>query len=662
MLDLLDAPFARFAAQIVAIIGVARIIGMAAARLGQPMVIAEILAGILLGPSLLGWAAPAVSAALFAPESLGGMNLVSQVGLVLFMFLIGLELDLTLLRGHGRKAIAISYAGIVLPFGLAIGLSLFLYPRFGTSAPFTTFALFIGASMSVTAFPVLARILAERQLLRSRLGAVAVASAAVDDVTAWCVVGFVLAVAHSAGISGALATTALAITYVVFMLVLIRPLLMRLAGRSGGMSQDSIALIVLLMFLSSWATEFIGVHALFGAFLVGAILPREGGFARALAEKLEDLVVIVLMPLFFAYSGLRTEIGLLESGYHWAVCALIVVVATVGKAGGAALAARVSGFGWREAGALGILLNTRGLMGLIVLNIGLDLGVISPTLFSMMIIMALVTTLIASPLLDRVYPAERLIREVIELAETAELPAPAAQYRLLACVSRASDGAALIAVARALAPRDQPAQVYALHLAAPTARAASEPTGTADDVLGPALAAAARLELEVKPLSFVSSDVAGDICRVAAVRDTNLILLGGGAPALGLERPEVARDVARRAPGMVAILVDRGLRDVRTVVVPLMGEPHDRAAVALAGRLASGGVEVTTVADGSGIDAALARSVDLVVLGVSGKGRAGLGPLGSEAARLVRGCQGSILLAIGDATDRTRAERTGTRR
>jgi Kef-type K+ transport system membrane component KefB len=264
-----------------------------------------------------------------------------------------------------------------------------------------SFALFMGIAMSITAFPVLARILSERQLMRSRVGAMTIACAAVDDITAWCLLAFVVALVHASGLGSAVATAIWSLVYILGMLLVVRPLLIRIArvvGDRRALTQGIVAATFLLLLLSALMTEHIGIHALFGAFLLGAILPREGGLSQAIAERVEDFVVVLLLPLFFAFSGLRTQIGLLGSAEDWWICGLIVLVACVGKFGGSTLAARWTGMRWREASALGVLMNTRGLMELIVLNIGLDLGVISPTVFTMMVLMALVTTVMTSPL------------------------------------------------------------------------------------------------------------------------------------------------------------------------------------------------------------------------------------------------------------------------
>lgn len=408
----------RAIAQIVVIVATARLVGLAVRRLRQPMVIAEIVAGILLGPSLLGWVSPEVSSALFAPQSLGTLHVMSQLGLVLFMFLIGMDLDLQAMRELGSKSVAIALGSIVMPFVLGMVLAAYLYSGLSVmSVSLLPFAIFMGAAMSITAFPVLARILAERRLMHTRVGRISIASAAIGDVSAWCILAFVVAAARADGFAPALRTSLLVILYVGLMWLFLRPLLERLAARPGAdavLSHNVVAAVLILMFVSSWATEAIGIHAIFGAFLFGVILPKGGDTARLLAERIEPLALLILLPLFFAHSGLKTEIGLLSTAGDWATCALILLIACAGKIGGSVLPARWSGLPWREAGAIGVLMNTRGLMELIVLNIGLDLGVIPPKVFTMMVVMALVTTFVATPLLGWMYrPQEQ--QEPLEL-------------------------------------------------------------------------------------------------------------------------------------------------------------------------------------------------------------------------------------------------------
>lgn len=368
----------------------------------QPPVIGEVIAGIMLGPSLLGRASPAVSAYLLPTTVAPFLGIIAQVGVVLFMFLIGLELDTSLLRKKGHTTVAISHASIVTPFLLGSATALWIYPKLSTrDVPFGVFALFMGVSMSVTAFPVLARILTDRGIHKTRLGVIAISCAAVDDVTAWCLLAFVVSVAQS-HLAGAVTTVALTGCYVAAMVFAARPLVARLVRRQEilrEVSQGTTALVLVGLLLSALLTESIGIHALFGAFLLGAIIPHESLLAKSLAQRLEDIVVVFLLPAFFAFTGLRTQIGLVSGVEHWVLCAVLILVACLGKFGGSAAAARLSGMTWRDSASIGILMNTRGLMELIVLNIGLDLNVLSPTLFAMLVIMALVTTFATTPVL-----------------------------------------------------------------------------------------------------------------------------------------------------------------------------------------------------------------------------------------------------------------------
>jgi Kef-type K+ transport system membrane component KefB len=391
-----------------------RLLGGLFRYLGQPAVIGEVIAGIVLGPSLLGSVAPEVTAALLPAQVTPFLGVIAQVGVILFMFTIGLELDTALLRQRTHATVAVSHASIMAPFLLGGCLALFLYPRMASEhVPFTTFALFIGVSMSVTAFPVLARILTDRGLSRSRLGVVALTCAAVDDVTAWCLLSFVIGVVKAESGSG-LFIAARALAYIAVMLGVVRPLVVRLARAQEGrerVGQDAVAVLFGLLLCSALMTEWIGIHALFGAFLVGAIVPHESRLAHQLQEKLRDVVVVFLLPAFFAFTGLRTQIALVSGLDEWLICALIIVVASVGKFGGSLVAGRITGMAWRDASALGILMNTRGLVELIVLNIGYDLGIISPTLFAMLVIMALVTTAATTPILDLITRRERVALE-----------------------------------------------------------------------------------------------------------------------------------------------------------------------------------------------------------------------------------------------------------
>jgi Kef-type K+ transport system membrane component KefB len=343
----------------------------------------------------------------------------SNLGVILFMFVVGLHLDGDLLRRRAGSAVAVSQASILLPFLLGVAIAPWLHPQLaGPGVGLAPFALFLGAAMSVTAFPVLARILTEKKMLGTPVGSIAIAAAAVDDVSAWCLLAVVVAVARGAGAGGRLLFMVVpACAYVMGMLLVVRPALRlwqrrrqrrRLAALAQGREAasegraaagaEAIGASVLLALGSALATEWLGVHALFGAFLAGAIVPREEGLAHDLAGRLEGMVATVLLPLFFASTGLRTEIGLLH-GSLWLVCAGIVAAAMVGKVGGAFAAARFTGIPWRESLAVGVLMNTRGLMGLVILSVGLEIGVLSPPLFVMMVVMALATTIMTSPLL-----------------------------------------------------------------------------------------------------------------------------------------------------------------------------------------------------------------------------------------------------------------------
>jgi Kef-type K+ transport system membrane component KefB len=398
--------------QILIVVAVAGLCGALAHRAGQPRVIGEIIGGIALGPSLFGAALPSLFHVVFAPASLGLLRAFAELGVVLFMFTVGLDFDLVAIRQKKLAAVVVSHTSIALPFLLGIAIAMPLFDSFAPpGTPFLTFALFIGIAMSITAFPVLARIVSERGLNHTPAGTIALTCAAVDDITAWCLLALVAAMARSQGPIRAVLTTASVALFALLMLRFVRPLVARfVTGEVGSL---------LFLFASAAATEIIGVHAVFGAFLAGVIMPRNSPVRERLMDRL-GTIHLLLLPLFFAFTGLRTDVRFFNDARTWLLCAAVIAVATFGKLGGSTIGARLTGSSWNEALIIGALMNSRGLMELVVLNIGYDLGIITPPLFAIMVIMALATTAATSPLLSLWKRFERNSAEVTAAGSPAE--------------------------------------------------------------------------------------------------------------------------------------------------------------------------------------------------------------------------------------------------
>lgn len=591
--------------EVLIVIGLSRLVGLGFRWIKQPLVIGEIVAGIMLGPSLFGLVAPELFITVFPPDSAPFLNVLSQIGLIFFMFLIGLELNPKYLTGQLDIAILTSHVSILVPFSLGSLLALLLYPIVSNaSVSFTAFALFLGAAMSITAFPVLARIITENNLQGTRLGTLALTCAAVDDVTAWCLLALAIAVTRTNSMVGAIPTILYSLLYIGFMVTLGREFLKRLASyyeRTGRLTQFTLAGIYMGVVASALITENIGIHLIFGAFLLGAVMPKNEGLVKELAQKTEDFVLTFLLPIFFAYSGLRTNIGLLNKPELWVLCGLVVGVAIVGKYAGTYVAARFCGIENREASALGWLMNTRGLTELIVLNIGLELKVISPLLFTMLVIMALVTTFMTSPLLEWTYPKRLIKLDMVETEPDAdgETPEDASQptYRILVPVANPSTQKGLLQLAVGIAGTDlQPAAVHPLSLIELDEDYVFESTPyEAERVIQ---ASRNRLEeliqsleppetrQQVHPIVRIASDVARTTAQIAEIDQANLILVGWHRPAFSRNRlGGRVGQILTQARVDVAVFVDRGRERLEKLLVPYAASIHDDLGLELALRL-----------------------------------------------------------------------------
>ena len=522
----LTSPLAILLLQIITIIVVARLFGWLCKKIGQPTVIGEIAAGIVLGPSLVGIYFPEFSAFLFPKASLSNLQFLSQVGLILFMFIIGMELDLKVLKTKAQEAIVISHASIILPFALGVGLALFIYQEFAPEGiSFLSFALFTGIALSITAFPVLARIVQERGLSKTRLGTMVITCAATDDITAWCILAAVIAIVKAGSFISSIYTILLAGAYVLFMLQVVKPFLKRLGDHYSykeGLTKPVVAVFFVILLLSAYSTEVIGIHALFGAFMAGVIMPTNQSFRNLFIEKVEDVSMVLLLPLFFVFTGLRTQIGLLNDLHLWGVTGVIIAAAVIGKFVGSAVAARFVKQSWRDSLIIGSLMNTRGLMELVVLNIGYDIGVLSPQIFAMMVIMALATTCMTGPALD-------LIDKFMPLKKDLAEPIPEdSGFSVLIAFASPQGGRKMLRVANHFLEPALRQNVTALHLSPSSYLNQVNTEEYQYETFRPITEEAQKLDVPFTSLFKPSQDIEHDIIETANIGGYDMLMIGIG--------------------------------------------------------------------------------------------------------------------------------------
>ncbi|MDR2120353.1 MAG: cation:proton antiporter [Tannerella sp.] len=545
------APFGLLLLQIIVILITARIVGWIFNRMRQPSVIGEILAGIILGPSILGYFMPEVSLFLFPQESLSSINMLSQFGLMLFMYTIGMELDLGEVKKKLQTSILISHTSLIVPFFLGVLMAYFIYDTYaGRETSFLSFALFIGIAMSITAFPVLARIIQEKKLTRTHLGTIALASAANGDISAWCILAVVMAVTQMGSVLGAIYNIMLSVAYMLVMFFIVRPLL-RLMGdlyhNREVVSKPLIMLMFLLLLLSSYMTEILGLHALFGAFMVGIVMPENLRFRTIMTEKVEDVSLALFLPLFFASTGLRTEIGLLNTTAMWQLCGLFIVVAVVGKFGSTVISARVAKESWKDSLLLGGLMNTRGLMELIVLTIGYEMQILPPPVFVMLVLMTLVTTFMTTPLLSFINFCFRAKDKFVRYRKVEQ---EKHVFKVLLSFGRAGNGQIMLDVAHQMFAKGRRRfDLTALHL---TVGSDVNPahTGSFERIsFAPILYEARKLNMHIQTRYEVSASAEEHIVKMVNDGEYDFLLVGAGIAMSNLSNDVDALHIQRTFTG-----------------------------------------------------------------------------------------------------------------
>ncbi|MGH2933599.1 MAG: cation:proton antiporter [Gaiellaceae bacterium] len=673
-----EQTFGRLMIAIAAVLLAARLVGVLTVRLGQPQVMGEVLAGILLGPTLLGSIWPAAMGYLFPSDIVSLLSGASQIGLAFYLFLVGMELDPRVLRNRIGEALFISNTSVAFPLSLGFLIALPIYQLLSPHVRYLPFALFMGVTMSITAFPVLARILVERRMLRRPVGALAIAGAAIDDVTAWGLLALATAVAASGHATHAFQVIGLTILFTAAMLLIGRRLLNRLSNaydEVGQVPQLWLAAIFVCVLLSAYVAQEIGVAAIFGAFVMGLIMPRRAGLTADVSRRFENFVVLVLLPLFFVVTGLKTHVNSLNRPILWLLTGALIVVAIAGKFAGAMAASRYAGFSLRDSAAIGALMNTRGLTELIVLNIGLDLGVISAQIFTMLVVMALVTTFMAGPLLRLLDPRHELSEPVEDELRRGgeEGAAPTPLRAVLVAPQDEKNLDPLLELAEPLANVVPPREIIIAQVVVPkryvtgTALDADE-IAAASEALNQRRAELGRRGISARAAAFTSVDPGRDYLRLASEQEVDLVILDGRRPLLGEGVPRgPVGDVLEKAPCDVAVLVERpGMPPIDSdhpVLVPFGGGDHDWAALELGAWIASAkGTRLKLLgaasAGGDGDASRLLSSASLVVQQLAGVVTE---PVLVEASNggLLRATEGAGLLVIG-LSERWRSEGLGT--
>lgn len=560
-------PLAILILQVILILAVSRTFAFIFTKIGQPPVMGEIIAGITLGPSLLGFLFPEVSAFVFPANTLGNLQFLSQIGLLFFMFIIGMELDLNLFKQKLQQSILISHTGIALSFIIGIITGFSIYTQF--APPGTRpleFALFLGMSMSITAFPVMARILQEKGYTKKAFGSMMIGIAAVDDVTAWCLLAILIAYIKAGTIVGALPTVVLSLGYLGVMFFLIQPFLKKVGSiyvSRENLSRAIVGMIFGVMLISAYVTEIIGIHAFFGAFVAGVVMPPNLSFKKVLTEKIEDVSLVLLLPLFFVYTGLRTEIGLLNQPALWKYAILLILLSIAGKFIGGFTASKLTGHGWKEAWMVGALMNSRGLMELVVLNIGYDLGLFSKEIFTIMVLMALTTTLMAGPSLDIIewFYRSKNRKKGITTEES--------YYRILISFGPPRMGATLMKIASALLYHEKnKAIVKALHMTPDIEITPQEAILFEKEGFQPIKKVASDQGIKLQTIYRITNQIDYEIIKKTQKEQYDLLLIGG-ARSLFTENILGGRvgNILENAECNLGIFIEKGVDYPRKILV-----------------------------------------------------------------------------------------------